>query len=204
MELSTVIPTNPSVVVDELRVLATPASGSSNISRIDYMNIGMPIASTAEEPFQSQTLKNGGEGSTFVFWKPVYVGRDFTSDNKRILANQLNIGENGSVFSSGTTFPRVEAGTFRAKEITGPSSAVVMEVKTSLSGRDIDVDTAKIASPFDKGRKIVKHEVNTKMLATEDTETSAKRHIYYPCTMRCIIPSGIPENAPITALVNVQ
>lgn len=173
VELSTIIPANPSVVVDELRVL-----GSGN-SKIDRMNIGMPIAEGAVEPFQTQTLKRVASATPFYIKGIVDVGRDFIS-NDRYSAPQVNIGENGNFFTNGSTFSMVEAGTFRAKTISGPNSAVVMAVNTALSGKDIDVDAAKIASPFDRGRKISKLHVNTKLLATEDTETPSKRHLFYP------------------------
>lgn len=172
VELSTIIPANPSVVVDELRVLGSGAS------KIDHMNIGMPIAYGAEEPFQTQTLKRSGD-SMFTIKRNVNVGRDFI-EKPFYSAYQVNIGENGKIFTQNDTFPMVEAGTFRAKTISGPNSSVVMKVNTSLSGRDIDVDTAKIASPFDRGRKISKLHINTKLLATEDTDTPSKRHLFYP------------------------
>lgn len=172
VELSTIIPANPSVVVDELRVLGP------GYSKIDRMNIGMPIAEGAVEPFQTQTLKRVASAS-FYIKDIVDVGRDFIS-NGSYSAPQVNIGENGNFFTNGNTFSMIEAGTFRAKTISGPDSAAVMAVNTALSGKDIDVDAAKIASPFGRGRKISKLHVNTKLLATEDTETPSKRHLFYP------------------------
>ena len=183
VEMTTVIPTTPSVVVDELRVI-----GGNTNSNVGTMNIGI-VPNDTDTPFQSQTLRVAGNTS---ITSAITSGRDlFVREPLRF--SSINIGE-GNVFTDLATFPNVEGGTFRAKTIgtNNQSNASSVKVNT-LSGKEVKILNAVVEDPFGRGATIAKRK--NVYIATEQTSANQnKYHIYKPWgALQTTAPTNTPK-----------
>lgn len=202
IEMLKVIPTNPAAVIDELRVYDT-----NNASSIQTMNVGLPfdqIDNQSNRPFQSQTLKS--ETTTISSNGSIHAGRDLfinnpdPNNNPYIAFDDISIGSEGTLFTKISSFPTVNAGYLRAKNINGPTlgtNVTLTNGKGFLSGRDITIDGVPLQSPFDKGNQIAKRKIVRKGIATSDTGKQAKQHIYKPWSLLTATPNSAPNVTPL-------
>ena len=170
LEMSTIISSTPSIVVDELRVIG------SNLSTIDNMNIGLKASTDADNnPFQTQTLNL--EGDTSIS-ESIQAGRDLYINEK--LDPYKTFVENGSVFTNAKTYRNVETGTLKAHAIT-LTATNTMNVNKILGG-NIYIDGKLIDTPFEKGSNIVMRKVNSNYLAQviAEEDKQNRKHILHP------------------------
>lgn len=170
LEMSTIISSTPSIVVDELRVIG------SDLSTINNMNIGLKASTDADNnPFQTQTLKL--EGNTFIS-DSIQAGRDLYINEK--LDPYQTFVENGNVFTNSKTYGNVETGTLKAHGIT-LTAINTMNVNKILGG-NIYIDGKLIDTPFEKGSNIVMRKVNSNYLAQVIAEEykQNRKHILHP------------------------
>ncbi len=189
IEMTTIIPTTPSAVVDELRVLGSGTNSQVGTMNIGVSNTGLNVGANA--PFQSQTLRATGANTAISDY--VSADRDLMS-NRSLTLSAVNVGNNGALFTGANSFPYVEAQTFRAKNISGPNSSSTIKTN-ALSGKSIEVDGSKIASPFAHGSVISKKKP-VYIAVEQNTTNQPKQHIYGPWgELQATAPSGTKCNS---------
>ncbi len=192
VEMVKTIPTNPATVVDELRVYGT---GVDNTSTIQSMNIGLPIADDANQPFQMQSLK-----TEQLNVSGVYAQRDLFINNPGIKFRYISVGDDTSVFTKISSFPVLNAGLLRTKTISGPTGSnnliMLNNNDTKVSGGNITVDNATIDSPFSKGNQILKKSIYLIGQALTGETQQAKQHIYQPWSTLSDSSTTEPTDSP--------
>ena len=180
IEMSTVVPTSPVAVVDELRVIGT---GNDDLSKINIMTLGVDTSNL--NPFQFQTLALEG-GVKKV--KTISSGRDFFFTGSDLEISSADIYDGGTLFINTEKLPNVSADIFRSPVIQGPDATEDLSL-SKLSAREIYVDDALIASPFIVGT-FIKSNPPTAGVSVASSEQK-KYHIYYPWTGQQ--PSGLAK-----------
>ena len=180
IEMSTVVPTSPVAVVDELRVIGT---GNDYLSKINIMTLGVDTSNL--NPFQFQTLALEGDVKKV---KTISSGRDFFFTGGDLEISSADIYDGGTLFINTEYFKYVSADIFRSPVIQGPNTEENLSL-SNISAQEIYVDDALIASPFIVGT-FIKSNPPTAGVSVASSEQK-KYHIYYPWTGQQ--PSGLAK-----------
>lgn len=168
VEIETVIPASPALVVDQLRVL-----GDNTTSTVGAMNIGV----LNSEPFQEQSLSVYGSGSQISSY--LSANRDLFIKSPTLTVNTVNVGSS-NLFTPTKTFNNIKGGTFRAQKIAGPKTTGTMKINKLSTEMDMFTQGTSIANPFSLGSVVSKR----KIAYTAETQSSdankKKYHIYFP------------------------
>lgn len=170
IEMSTVVPTSPVAVVDELRVIGTE---SDDTSEINIMTLGVDTSNL--NPFQSQTLAIEGLLKNV---KTISSGRDFFFIGSGLEIPSADIYDGGTLFINTEYFKYVSADIFRSPEILGPNTEENLSL-SNISAQEIFVDDIYLNSPFEKGT-VIKSYPPAQGITVADAAEQKKYHIYYP------------------------
>ena len=169
IEMSTVLPTAPVAVVDELRVIGT---GNDNTSTISTVNLGIVSNGQIDMPFQKQILDVGGNISSVGV---LSAGRSLFYTGAIAGLNSLSVYKDGTVFADVSEITSASAGLFRAAVVESASTDT-LSVGDSISAKSIEIDEMVMESPFERGTFI---DAKNKTIA-QDLSNTDKYHIYYP------------------------
>lgn len=169
IEMSTVLPTAPVAVVDELRVIGT---GNTNVSTISTVNLGIVSNGQNTMPFQKQILDVDGDITSV---EVLSAGRSLFYTGAITGLNSLSVYKDGTAFADVSAITSASAGLFRAAVVESASTNT-LNVGDSISAKSIEIDDMVMESPFARGTFI---DVKNKTIAQNLSDTD-KYHIYYP------------------------